>query len=90
MFANLLQLISRRPPPDYEDGFIASVKVVQPKVRNRLMERLLWIGWSLIAVKTVVVFWAVRHYHIPFSPWWVVAPTVVFAALVTWVYLRRS
>ena len=66
------------------------MKVVRPKARNRQMELLLGIGWMLIAVKTAVVFWAVRHYHIPFSPWWVIAPTVAFAALVTWVYWRRE
>lgn len=39
--------------------------------------------WLLIAVKCVVIWWASAHWHLPYHPLWVVAPTLVFAALVT-------
>jgi len=89
VFPNLLQLISRRPLPDYERRFVLDAEVKAPRVRNRRIERLFVIGWALIAVKSVLVAWAVPHYHIPFSALWVIVPTVVFAALCTLVYFRR-
>ena len=48
------------------------------RIRNPRIERLFIIAWILIAIKSVVVVWAVGHYHIPFSPLWVIVPTVVF------------
>ena len=87
MFANLLQLISRRESPGYEQGFIRETR--PRRVRNPRMERLIILGWVLIALKSALVLWAVPHYHIPFSPYWVIVPTLVFAALCTAVYLRR-
>ena len=89
MFPNLLQLISRRAAPDYDRGFVLEVRSKAPRVRNPRIERLFVIGWALIALKTAFVLWAVPHYHIPFSPYWVVVPTLIFAALCTAVYLRR-
>jgi hypothetical protein len=90
VFANLLQLISRRSPPHYEQGFVKEVQVKDRAPRNRKLEWLIAACWVLIAIKSVVVVWAVRHYHVPFSPLWVIAPTVVFAALGTWVYWMRK
>ena len=88
MFANLLRLISRRVPPSYDTGFVREIRVKESKIRHPRLERLLWICWGLIAIKCVVVFWAVRHYAIPFSPYWVVAPTITFALLATALYYR--
>ena len=34
MFANLLQLITRQPPPDYEQGFVQDVRVKHRSPRN--------------------------------------------------------
>jgi hypothetical protein len=89
VFANLLQLISRRPSPDYEQGFIRETQPRPRRVRNRRIERLFVVAWILIALKTAFVLWAVPHYHIPFSPYWVIVPTLIFAALCTAVYFRR-
>jgi hypothetical protein len=89
MFPNLFQLISRRPSPEYELGFVKEVTAVPQRIRNPRIERLFIIAWILIAIKSVVVVWAVGHYHIPFSPLWVIVPTVVFAALCAVVYFRR-
>ena len=89
MFPNLLQLISRRPSPDYDQGFLVDPPRRARRVPNPRIDRLFMLGWVLIALKTVFVLWAVPHYHIPFSPYWVVVPTVIFAALCTAVYYRR-
>jgi hypothetical protein len=90
MFADLLRLINRRPPLDYERGFVRGVQVSGRSPRNRRTERVLVIGWSVIVVKTVAVFWAFARYHIPVNPLWVVVPTIVFATLCTAVYLLRN
>jgi len=89
MFTNLFPF-SRRPSPAYERSFVEEVRVSRPAPRNRQIERLFVICWILIAIKSAIVFWAVRHYHIPFSALWVVAPTIAFAALVTYVYWQRK
>lgn len=92
MFANFLNLFSRRHPPEaYETEFVREVAVGGRPPRRRAVERLIWICWVLIALKCAAVVWCVRHYRIPFNPLWVVAPTLAFAALCTGVYyLRRK
>lgn len=90
MFANLLQLITRRTPPDYARGFVKGVSVHHPVVRHRRVERVLLACWLLIVAKSWLVIWAVEHYHIPVNPLWVIAPTVAFAAVCTAVYIWRD
>jgi hypothetical protein len=90
MFADLLRLINRRPPVDYERGFVRSVRVSEKPPRNRRVERLIAICWAIIVVKSVAVVWLFGHYHVPVSSLWVIAPTVVFAALCTLVYALRD
>jgi hypothetical protein len=90
MFANLLQLISRKPPQTYEGAFVEEVTVTRKTPRSRRVEQLLIIGWVLIAMKSVLVVWAIHRWHVPFNPLWVIAPTVMFAALCTAVYLWRE
>jgi len=89
MFPNFFSS-SRRPAPEYERSFVREVTVKAPPPRNRRLEALIVLGWVLIALKSVVVVWAVRHYRIPFNPLWVIAPTVAFALLITYVYWKRS
>lgn len=89
MIPNFFPLVSRRPAPGYDQGFLAEPAVRRPRVRNRRVERLFVLAWILIALKSAFVLWAVPHYHIPFSPYWVIVPTLLFAALCTAVYLRR-
>ncbi len=86
MFANLLQLISRRPPPDDERGFVREVSLASRPPRSRRTQWLLLAGWLLIAAKSWLVVWAVDHYHVPVNPMWVIVPTVIFAAVCTVVY----
>jgi hypothetical protein len=90
MFADLLRLITRRPAEHYERGFIRAVKVETRSPRNRRVERVLLLGWGLIALKTGAVLWAFPHYHIPVNVLWVIAPTVIFAALCTALYVWRD
>jgi hypothetical protein len=86
MFANLIQLLSHRLSPEPDPGFVKDVRVRQVRVRNPRLERRIKIGWAVIAVKSVLVVWLVDHYHIPFSPLWVIVPTVIFATAVSIVY----
>jgi membrane protein YdbS with pleckstrin-like domain len=90
MFADLIRLINRRPPDDYERGFVREVSVSDRSPRNRRVERVLAICWVLIVIKSFAVVWLFGHYHIPVNPLWVIAPTFVFAALCTVVYLLRD
>ena len=56
-------------------------------VRRRRVEKIIRICWAIIAVKSAAVVWVVRHYNLPFSPLWVIGPTVIFALLATALYL---
>ena len=49
----------------------------------RRVRWLMAVAWALIAVKCVVVWWAIGRWSVPVHPLWVVAPTLVFAALAT-------
>jgi hypothetical protein len=90
MFADLIRLINRRPPDDYERGFVREVSVSDRSPRNKRVERVLAACWVLIVIKSFAVVWLFGHYHIPVNPLWVIAPTFVFAALCTVVYLLRD
>jgi hypothetical protein len=90
MFADLVRLINRRSPTDYERGFVKSVTVTTKSPRNRRLERLFGVCWVLIVLKSFAVIWLFDRYHVPVNPLWVIAPTVIFAALCTAVYLLRD
>jgi len=68
--------------PDIEEDDSA-----QASENNPLARRIIIIGWVLIAIKSVLVWWACTHYALPFHPMWIIGPTVAFAALCTGVYL---
>jgi len=90
VLANLIQLFSRKPPQTYENAFVERVTVSDKLPRNRRVEQLLMAGWALIVLKSILVTWAVHRWHVPFSPLWIILPTVMFGALVTAVYLWRE
>ena len=90
MFANFLQLITRRPPPDYERSFVQEVRVKQRSPRNPHIERLIVVCWLLIIAKSFLVVWLVDKYHLTFHPAWIIAPTVISALLCTAVYFWRD
>jgi len=54
--------------------------------QRRRIETLIGVCWGLIVLKTFVVVWAVHHYAMPFSPMWVIAPTVTMAFIATSAY----
>jgi hypothetical protein len=90
MFANLLQLISHRTPPDFEHRFVQEVRAHARSPRNRRVERVLVAGWLLILAKSFLVIWLVDKYHLNFNPAWIIVPTVVAAGLCTAVYFLRD
>ena len=90
MLADLVRLINRRAAASYERGFVRDVRVTTRTPRNRRVERVIAICWALIIVKAIAVVWLFDHYRVPVSAVWVVAPTVLFAALCTAVYLLRD
>ena len=90
MFADFLQLITRRSPADYERRFVESVGVHRKSPRNPRLERFMAWCWIVIAAKSALVLWLFERYRVPINPLWVIAPTIVFAALVTVVYLLRD
>ena len=47
------------------------------------------VAWLLIALKCVLVTWAIDRWAVPIDPLWVVAPTVLFAALATFVWVTH-
>lgn len=87
MIPNLLQLITRRPPVDYDRGFVEEVRWVEhlPR-RHPRVEKLILVCWLLIAVKCWLVVWLVEKYSMKFDPLWVNGPTVASALLCTAVY----
>jgi len=90
MLAGLVRLINRRGASGYERGFVREVRVSTRAPRNRRVERVIAVCWVIIIMKCVAVVWLFDHYNVPVSPLWVVAPTVIFAALITVVYLLRD
>jgi hypothetical protein len=86
---NLLHLFARRAGPGYEQEFVREVKVRSRPPRSRKLELIIAVCWVLIALKTAFVLWAVPHYHIPFSPLWVIVPTLIFATVCTAIYVVR-
>jgi hypothetical protein len=54
--------------------------------RHRRIETLIGVCWGLIVLKTFAVVWLVHHYAMPFSPMWVVGPTVTMAFIATLIY----
>lgn len=91
MFANLVQLITRRPPPGYDHAFIEEVRLSEhlPK-RNLRVEKLILVCWVLIAVKCTLVAWLVGKYHMKFDALWVNAPTICFGLMCTAAYFWRE
>ncbi len=74
----------------YERGFVREVNVRERPPRNPRVEHVIEICWVVIALKSVAVVWLFDRYHVPVNPLWVIAPTLVFAALCTLVYLLRN
>jgi peptidoglycan/LPS O-acetylase OafA/YrhL len=90
MFANLLQLVTRRTPPEFEHSFVQDVSVTERSPRNLRIERLILVCWVLILAKSFLVIWLVDKYHLGFNADWIIVPTVLAALLCTAVYFWRD
>ncbi len=90
MFANLLQLLGARNPDDFDRAFVQSVQVKRPVPRNPRAEKVILLCWALIAVKHVLVIWAVHRYAMPFHQLWVNFPTFLLGVVATWAYYARD
>lgn len=86
MFADLFQLKTRRAPDGIDRAFITEVSVTHREPRNPRVEKTILLCWALIAVKHVVVIWAVHQYAVPFHQLWVNAPTFLLGLLATAIY----
>lgn len=91
MFANLVQLITGRPPPPelQRQAFVEEVRVHDGERRNPKVERLILVCWILIAVKHVLIIWVCSHYPVPFHQLWINAPTWLLGVLATGLYYGR-
>jgi hypothetical protein len=90
VFANLLQLISRRPPPELaRQAFVEEVVVSEREPRNPRLERMIFICWVLIAIKHVAIIWICRRYPVPFHQLWINFPTWMLGVLATGIYFYR-
>ena len=88
---NVLSFLSRRPPPDYDRGFVEEVRAPRyAPVRNRRVEWVILGCWIAIAAKYTAIVWLVNRYHMGFDPLWVNAPTVVSGLICTAVYYFRE
>lgn len=56
-----------------------------PKRARRFMA----VAWTIIAAKCGLVWWAMLHWNMATHPIWVVGPTLIFAALVTALWLTH-
>lgn len=92
MFTGIVQWISGRAPAGgaYDHAFVQDVRVVQRAKPDPRVVRFLFICWMLIAVKHVLVIWAVLHYHMPFHQLIVNFPTWLFGVIATVLYFRRT
>ncbi len=90
MFANLLQFLSPRDPADLDRAFVQSVQVKRPLPRDPRAEKIILLCWALIAVKHVLVIWAVHRYAMPFHQLWVNFPTFLLGLVATWAYYARD
>lgn len=53
---------------------------------HQLPARMLWFmaaAWVLILAKCTAVWWAIGHWQVPIHPAWVIAPTLLLAAVAT-------
>ena len=57
--------------------------------RSHATRTVMVIAWFLIAIKSVVVWQAIEHWHMPFHPMWIIGPTLAFAALATRLWLAH-
>lgn len=80
-------------PPLKHSGMedpLAAVESADARVTHahHHMNVIIAVCWILIGLKCIAVTWATQRYHVPFSPLWIILPTLAFAALATGLYYR--
>ncbi len=86
-----LGLVSvRHAPAPLDRAFVRKVVARERIARNGWAEKLILAGWLVIAAKNFLVIWAIDHWAVPFHPYWIILPSILMAALVTVIYLRRN
>ncbi|HUR59837.1 MAG TPA: hypothetical protein VM029_19105 [Opitutaceae bacterium] len=91
MFANLLRLITNRPPPGVDrHAFVQQVRVHDSERRSPRVERLIFGCWVLIAIKHVGIIWVCHRYPVPFHQLWVNFPTWLLGVLATGLYYGKA
>ena len=91
MFANLLRLITNRPPPGVDrHAFVEEVHVHDTERRHPRVERLIFACWILIAIKHVGIIWVCHRYPVPFHQLWVNFPTWLLGVLATGLYYGKA
>ncbi len=87
MFANLTRFNSQDPD---DAPLVEEVHVTKPVPANPRVERTILICWVLIAIKHVLVIWAVHHYPVPFHQLWINFPTWALGVMATLAYYARE
>lgn len=94
MFTGLVQWITGRNAAAaggaYEHAFVQDLRVAPRLPVDPRVVRFIFICWLLIAVKHVLVIWAVVHYQMPFHQLIVNFPTWLFGVFATVIYFRRT
>jgi hypothetical protein len=91
VFANLTQLIAGQPSPaSAQAAFVEEVRTPAHERREPRIERLICGCWVLIAVKHVLIIWAVVHYHVPVHQLAINFPTWLLGVLATAIYYGRT
>ncbi len=93
MFANFLQLITRRMPAEtYDQEFVTEIRLNPPRrePRSQTAERWIVVGWILITLKCAAIWWLIETYRVPIHPFWLVGPTALFGLLATAAYIWRD
>ena len=90
---NLLhQLFSRRATASLVSPSLEKTTglPLEREPRSPRSERWIVAGWVLIALKCVLLTWAINAYQVPIHPLWLVVPTVAFGLLATALYIWRD
>lgn len=90
MFPNFVRLFSGEADPSVaQRAFVEEVQVEKPEPRSPRLERMIAFCWILIAIKHVIVIWAVARYRVPLHQLWINFPTWALGTLATGLYFWR-
>ena len=76
-------------PGSEEASFIQGVHL-KPRRRRGGVDGLLLGFWVLLLVKCLLSTWAVAHWDMPVSSFWVWLPSMIFGAVCTSLYCNRQ